>query len=105
MVILFDGILLIFLGLISIFLATKLKPNYLIGYRSIRANKSQESFLEANRYAGKFMIAEGLLSIGLSFFIGHVPREYTNFLGVGNFILLVLIMFLFTEIRLKRMFG
>jgi len=105
-VILFNGILLIILALISLFFATKLKPNYLVGYRSMRANSDQQSYLEANRFAGRFMLVEGIISVLISYPLGlAIPRSSLVWAGLLYFVLSVSIMYIVTEIHLKNKFG
>lgn len=102
MLITFVGFTFIALGLISLFFATKLKPNFLVGYRSMRANINQDTYLTANRYAGKFMLIEGFLSLILSFFTRYINYNFVAMSAVLYFILLVLIMVFFTESHLKK---
>lgn len=104
MVIIFSGVFLIILGLISLFFAIKLKPNFLVGYRSMRANSSQENYLTANKYAGKLLIIEGLFTAGLSFFTHSLSATNSALLGVGLFTLMIIIMFILTERYLKKNF-
>lgn len=102
MLIIFVGVFFIALGLISLFFATKLKPNFLVGYRSKRANMSQDNYLVANRYAGKFMLVEGVVSLFLSYFARYIPYKYTAVSAVTYFIILATIMAFYTEGYLKK---
>lgn len=93
------GIVLVLSGVLMLIL--RVRKNYLIGYRTPASMKDEESWIFANKLAGKFMIVIGLLSTLSGF--GNSYFEFTSYnVIIGVTVGMLLLAMILIEVRLKK---
>lgn len=98
------GIIFILTGLLL-----KHKPpkniNALFGYRTPRSMKNIDLWKEANKYSAEIMIKYGVIMILLGSLISLLFKQYlvAIFLVIGLMLLLIIIMIIRVEKRLKQL--
>jgi len=106
------SLLLIVFGILALMVIPK-KPNWIMGYRTSRSRKNQDTWAFAHRYYGKWMVAFGIILtvltvVGLMLIEqGTFTLDSGHFLGLSALATVVaaIISIIPTEIALKKEFD
>lgn len=92
---------------VGVMLYSNIKPlNSVFGYRTRSARRNQDTWDEANNYAGKCLMYAAILMMGVIIFSDFLFNDFIRMLeSLGTFIIISIIcIFFLTERRMKQVF-
>ena len=95
-------------GVLVRYHASRIKPNWIYGYRSTRSLQSKKAWVEGNRFCGLlFMILGPVVALvgAVSAYVLHLPNDTVIVSVMVALVLLAFVSIISTELRLKERYG
>ncbi|MGL4874260.1 MAG: SdpI family protein [Clostridium sp.] len=75
-----------------------------IGYKTPMAKKNNDTWIIAQKVSGKLTIVAGIINLGVEIILRYIDIEDKQVISFGTVICTLLLIVIFTEIYLGRMF-